>query len=158
MIRSRQPIVASIRWKNVTLNYWPSDQMIRSRQPIMASIPWKNVTFNYWPSDIMISSRQPIVAPITWKKCYTSLSAIGCYPHMSRELVIPLCGILFEYGPHIWHCNGLNVFSTWIKARIRLVLSHLWNYLKGEMVNGKRFFFCKSSRKLVFVPSWRIPN
>ena len=44
-----------------TLNYRPSDHMIRSRQPIVVSIPWQNVTFNYWPSDHMIRSCQPVV-------------------------------------------------------------------------------------------------
>ena len=37
--------------KNVTLNYWPSDHMIRSCQPVVASIPWKktlHLTMGYW--------------------------------------------------------------------------------------------------------------
>ena len=43
-------IVASIPWKNVTLNYLPSDHMISSRQPILASIPWifLHLTMGHW--------------------------------------------------------------------------------------------------------------
>ena len=35
--------------KNVTPNYWPSDHMISSCQPIVESILWINVTLNYYP-------------------------------------------------------------------------------------------------------------
>ena len=44
--------------KNFTLNYWPSDHMISSGQPIVASIPWKNDTLNYWLLAIIRTHRQ----------------------------------------------------------------------------------------------------
>ena len=64
--------------------------------------------------------------------------------------------VILKSVPHIWHCNALNVFFTWMNTRIKFVMSHLWKKFKGEMVYEKNI--CKQSTTFFLFPVLDIEN
>ena len=84
------PTVASVPWKNVRLNYWPSEYMIRSRLTLWHQHPEKMLHLTIGPqitwSDPGLSLVNP-PSPLFMQNAY--LIGIGAYASVERFCVPP---------------------------------------------------------------------
>ena len=85
------PTMASVPWKNVCLNYWPSEYMIRSRLTLWHQYPEKMLHLTIGPqitwSDPGLSLVKSPSSPLFMQNAY--LIGIGAYASVERFCVSP---------------------------------------------------------------------